>query len=140
MFSRRGSKKLRVDAKRLQIETLEDRIVMSAAPLAAPTFASEPVVETSAALLSTEDWVRSLVYYQFNQLLPEHVQYLTLAQVASIPNASYFAAMSAGVRRGAQCGPGAVAERRERTDQPTDSDAGGLSDDGAGAVAAVLGL
>lgn len=98
MFSRRGTKRLRVDAKRLQLETLEDRIVMSADALLAPPPIEPAAVQTSAALLSTEDWVHSLQYYQFNQLLPEHVQYLTPAQVASIPNTSYFAAMSAGAR------------------------------------------
>ena len=100
MFSRRWSKKLRLDAKRLQVESLEDRIVMSAAALTGSSLPEvEPaLVQTSAALLSTEDWVHSLAPYQFNLLLPEHVPYLTTEQVAAIPTTGSFNAMSVASR------------------------------------------
>ncbi|HEX6960898.1 MAG TPA: G8 domain-containing protein [Lacipirellula sp.] len=56
------------------------------------------VQATYAANLSTEQWVQSLYYWQFNLLLPEHVPYLTAGQVASIPNPTYFAAMQPASR------------------------------------------
>jgi len=100
MFGRRPPKATRSQAARLGFESLESRIVMTGVGFDddAAVVAAASTVETtsqttgfdaSAALLSTEEWVQSLQFWQFNLLLPDQVQYLTTAQVASIPNASY---------------------------------------------------
>ncbi|WP_168206632.1 G8 domain-containing protein [Lacipirellula limnantheis] len=54
--------------------------------------------DVSAAVLSTEEWVHALFYWQFNVLTPDQVPYLTTAQVASIPNASYLGQISPASR------------------------------------------
>lgn len=114
MFGKRLGKPAGLAAGRLGFETLESRVVMSATSLTsdplesstaviaapaspAPTLsASAPV--TSAAILSTEEWVHSLAFWQFNLLLPDQVPYLTAAQIATIPNSSYFGQISAAAR------------------------------------------
>ena len=96
MFSSGWSKKMRVDGRRLLVETLEDRRVMSATALTGiPLPVVQPAtIQTSASLLSTEEWVHSLTYTQFNLLTPDQVQYLTVQQVATIPNTGYFGGIS----------------------------------------------
>lgn len=110
MFGRRPSKATRSQAARLGFESLESRIVMTgvgfdddAAVVAAASTAEETTSQTtgfnaSAALLSTEDWVQSLQFWQFNLLAPDQVQYLTTGQVASIPSTSYLNQLSTASR------------------------------------------
>jgi hypothetical protein len=105
MFGKRPSKAARPASSRLGFESLESRVVMSASgivpepiDIAHPAAVGSPVTSTAAALLTTEEWVHSLAFWQFDLLAPEHVQFLTPAQVASIPNSGYFGKMSAAAR------------------------------------------
>ena len=104
MFGRGPSKAARTDARRLGIESLESRIVMTASPMgvepveavqvSAPMATPAPV----AALLSVEEWVQSLSYWQFSQIEAAHVPYLTSAQLEAIPNKGYFGYLSESAR------------------------------------------
>jgi hypothetical protein len=99
MFGSRGSRNARFDQKRLRVEALESRIVMSATGIVdAPQLALQPVVQTPAPQLTTEEWVHSLTYPSFNLIPANQVQYLTLQQVASIPHSGYFQQWSAESR------------------------------------------
>ncbi|MBA4105505.1 MAG: hypothetical protein C0485_07080 [Pirellula sp.] len=110
MFGRRPSKATRSQAARLGFESLESRIVMTgvgfdddAAVVAATSTVDETTSQTTgfdagAALLSTEDWVHSLQFWQFNLLAPDQVQYLTTTQVASIPSTAYLNQLSTASR------------------------------------------
>jgi hypothetical protein len=87
--------------RRLNFESLEERVVMSAtslAPEAGVTAAAVVADPVPAAALNVIDWVHSLVYYQFSQLQPDEIQYLTTQQIASIPNAYYFGQLSSPTR------------------------------------------
>lgn len=101
----------------LQIETLESRTVMSATPVAAiplddptdtaVTPASTPAQDefdptSLAALLSTEDWVRSLTGAQLGSVLPQDVRLITASQLQAVPNESYFRSWSAEARAALQ--------------------------------------
>jgi trimeric autotransporter adhesin len=91
MFGSRGSRNTRLDQKRLRLEALESRVVMSATGLAdAGPIPLQPVVQTPATLLTGEEWVHSLTFPYFNLIPANQIQFLTLQQVASIPNTSYF--------------------------------------------------
>jgi hypothetical protein len=100
MFGTRPPRKAAPSVHRLGFESLENRITMSAAPVASPPLATDEITPTQApaALLSVEDWVHSLAYYQFNLLTADQVQYLTPQQVASIPQTSYLGAMAPAAR------------------------------------------
>jgi DNA polymerase III psi subunit len=91
------------DARRLNFESLEHRVVMSATSLVPDeSAATDPVASpepTPLPALSLEDWVHGLLYFQFNQLTVDTVRYLTPQQVSTIPNGYDFAFfMSAPVR------------------------------------------
>lgn len=100
MFSRRRSKKMRLEARRLRVESLEERIVMSSAAIVgAPITAAAPAaVQTPTAFMTDQEWVQSLTYQQFNLLTPVQIQYLTPAQVTTIPNSGYFEGIAAPSR------------------------------------------
>ena len=100
MFGRRPPRKAAPSVHRLGFESLENRITLSAAPVASPPLATDEITpaHAPAALLSVEDWVHSLDYYQFNLLTADQVQYLTPQQVASIPQTSYLGAMAPAAR------------------------------------------
>ena len=108
MFGSRPAKATRSQAARLGFESLESRIVMTAnafevngvdeSLVVVQTASALPASQEVAALLSVEEWVQSLQYWQFNQLQPDHVQYLTNDQIASLPSASYLAQIPSASR------------------------------------------
>ena len=71
-----------------------------AAQVSAPVATPLPV----ASVLSVEEWVQSLSYWQFDQLQPSDVRYLKASQVASIPTASFFSMMSTASRAALSAG------------------------------------
>ena len=68
--------------RRLKYEVLEERVVLSVSSPVADTVMAASAVRIAnssrqepqpVAALPIDQWVHSLVYQQFNQLLPEHV-------------------------------------------------------------------
>jgi hypothetical protein len=57
-----------------------------------------PAVQTAAPLLSLEDWVHTLQFWQFSQLTVDQIVYLTPQQVATIPSSDAFSTIAAPVR------------------------------------------
>ena len=94
-----ASKKAR-QAKHLQFEALEQRVVMSASsivpiePVAPPETVQAPAVVAN----TVEDWVHSLNYLEFGQLTALEAIFLTPTQISSIPNTGWFNTMSAAAR------------------------------------------
>jgi hypothetical protein len=110
----KGSRSGLSTKKRLGFESLEARVVMSAASIvpapgeavvptvvAAPPDA-EPIVSQVASFLSTEEWVQSLAEIQLPQLAPQYIPMLSAAQVSSLSNVYYFRAWSSVSRAALQ--------------------------------------
>lgn len=88
--------------RRLEFESLEHRIVLSGSDVLDASAPQPLIVQLDAEEIPLAAVIDALVttlpYYQFNELTPAQVPLLTLAQVASIPNLTWFAAMSDAAR------------------------------------------
>lgn len=93
--------KSKSEARRLSFESLESRVVLSASSIYhayAEPHVEQALISPVTLNNSTEDWVRSLTYAQFELLTAAEVVYLTPQQVASIPSTGWFNKMSADAR------------------------------------------
>jgi DNA polymerase III psi subunit len=98
--NRKRFRNCRDGERKLRLETLEDRIVLSAAPILddASVVATSYSFADQAADQSEQQFVQSLQYWQFNLLTTSNVVYLTPTQVATIPNTFEFQKISQDVR------------------------------------------